>query len=197
VGASALIQPPSPKTEKELKEMKKVLLIASAILVFASVANAQYVGLYADAGRVSCTVNVMPYTPFECWVLMNNPDRGIQAAEYRVILPAGIVSVATTTNPDINLTLGDWASGISVSFMTCWQTWVWPQHITCLSMGVAPAGFITIEGKPGSLPYYLQIASCELGFPIYPLTILNHLALNQPCEVGTEETSWVAIKSLF
>ncbi len=177
--------------------MKKVLLIASAILVLASAANAQYVGLYADAGRVSCSVTVMPYTPFECWVLMSYPERGIQAAEYRLILPAGIISTATTTNPDINLTLGDWAAGISVSFMTCWQTWVWPQHISCLSLGVAAPGFITVEGKPLSLPYFLQVASCELGFPIYPLKVLNHLALNCSCVIGTEETSWGAIKSLF
>ncbi len=120
------------------------------------------------------------YTPFDCYVFMVNQDgTGIRAAEYRVILPAGIISTGTTTNPDINLTLGDWAAGISVSYASCWMDWVWAQKITCMSIATPTASIIKVEGKPLSLPYLLQIASCELGYPDLS-SHDSHPAVSQP-----------------
>lgn len=175
--------------------MKKVLL-AVMMLALATPAFAAdaYVGLFADANHSSCSVNIVGgFYPFEVWIWMTS-HLGVQAAEYKMTAPAGAVIVSTvTTNPDITASLGDVAGGISVAFGACQNGWVWTQHVSCYLLSPAPM-FVLIEARPG---VGLQIASCELGFPIYPATVLNHLALNQPCVVATENASWGAIKSLF
>lgn len=175
--------------------MKKVLL-AVMLLVFATPVFAAdaYVALYADAGRSDCDVLIVGgFMPFEVWVWFSS-WRGVQAAEYKLTAPAGVIASTVTTNPDINVTLGDPWSGIAVSFQNCQTGWVWAQHVACYLTVASPA-FILVEASPTAGA--LQIASCELGYPLFPAAVVNHLALNQGCVVATENASWGAIKSLF
>ncbi len=176
--------------------MKKVLL-ALAILALATPVFAAdaYVALFSDIDHSVCSVNfAAPFVMFDCWIFMTS-HLGVQAAEYRIVVPTTptVVAQIPVTNPEITVSLGDPIAGISVSFGTCQTGWVWSQRIPCYLMG-AQAGYMMIEAKPG---VGLQIASCETGFPIYSATVLNHLALNNPCEIATEDASWGAIKSLF
>lgn len=175
--------------------MKKVLL-ALAILALATPAFSApaYVGLFADANHMDCDVMLVGgFMPFDVWVWFFTPELGVQAAEYMATAPAGVIPSVVTTNPLITASLGDMWSGISVSFGACQNGWVWTQHAACY-LTSASMMFLTIGPRPG---VGLQIASCELGFPIYPAVVLNNLALNQDCVVATENASWGAIKSLF
>lgn len=178
--------------------MKKVLLVAAALLLIAGAVNAKgYVGLFADQGHSDCDVMLVGgFMPFELWIWMLPEGHGLQAAEYKITYPAGVISSTVTTNPDITVSLGDITSGISVAFGPCEMGWVWSQHQACYLTSSAP-GFVTISGRPDALPYGLQYASCELGYPIYGFTVLNNLALNRGCQIATENASWGAIKSLF
>ncbi len=176
--------------------MKK-LLLAMAILVLATpVFSADaYVGLFADGAHSDCDVYLSGgFMPFNVWVWFIAPSVGVQAAEYRVVPPAYVIVSTPTINPGISVSLGDALAGISVAFFGCQTGWVWTQNISCYLTGAGP-GYVRIE-KRLDVPA-IQIASCELGNPIYPAAVLNHLAIGQGCQIATEESSWGAIKSLF
>lgn len=175
--------------------MKKVLLAVAMLMLATPVFAADgYVALYADANHSNCSVmNPGGFFPAEVWIWFFTPSLGVQAAEYKLTAPASVIVSTVTTNADITASLGDVVGGISVAFGACQNGWVWTQHVTCYLTMTAP-DFIRIEPRPA---VGLQFASCELGFPIYPATVLNHLALNQGCVVATENASWGAIKSLF
>lgn len=175
--------------------MKKVLLaVAMLMLATPVLAGDAYVALFADAGMSDCDVMLVGgFMPFEVYVWFVSV-KGVQAAEYKLTAPAGVITSTATLNPDINVSLGDAFSGISVSFATCQTSWVWSQHIACYLTIGTPA-FFTVGPSPAAGA--LQIASCELGYPLYPATIWNQLALNQSCVTATENASWGAIKSLF
>ena len=175
----------------------KRLVLALMILVMATplFAADAYVGLFADNMHSDCDVYLAgSFMPFELWIWFVAPVVGVQAAEYRVVAPAYVILSTVTTNPDISVTLGDPVAGISVAFYGCNPSWVWTQHIACFLTAPGP-GYIQIDRRL-DVPA-IQIASCELGYPIYTATVLNHLAIGQGCVVATEESSWGAIKSLF
>ena len=175
--------------------MKK-LLLALAILALAAPVFAQngYVGLFADANHSDCDIYLAGgFMPFDTWIWFIHP-LGVQAAEYRIVAPSYVILSTVTTNPEISVTLGDPVSGISVAFYGCNIGWVWTQRIACYLTGPGP-GYVMIDKRP-EVPA-IQLCSCELGFPIYPATVLNHLAIGQGCQIATEESSWGAIKSLF
>jgi hypothetical protein len=176
--------------------MKK-LLLALAILVFATplFAADAYVGLYTDANHGVCDLYLVGgFMPFDLWIWWIAPTVGVQAAEYRIVAPSYVILSTVTTNPDISVTLGDIVNGISVAFYGCNPSWVWTQKVLCYLTGPGP-GFIQIDKRPDV--DHIQIASCELGYPIYTAAVLNHLAIGQSCQIATEESSWGAIKSLF
>ena len=178
--------------------MKKVLLVAAALLIIAGAVNAKgYVGLFADQAHSDCDVMLVGgFMPFELWIWMLPEGTGLQAAEFKLTFPAGVIASTVTTNADVSVAMGDLTTGYSAAFGPCQIGWTWTNHVACYLTASAP-GYVTISGRPGALPYGLQYASCELGYPIYGLTILNNLALNQNCQIATENASWGSIKSLF
>jgi hypothetical protein len=175
--------------------MKKLLLDLS-ILALATPVFAQngYVGLFADGDHSDCDIYLSGgFMPFDLWIWFTHP-LGVQAAEYKVVAPAYVILSTVTTNPEISVTLGDVVNGISVAFYGCNVGWAWTQRVSCYLTGAGP-GYVLIDKRPEVAA--IQLCSCEVGFPIYPATVLNHLAIGQACAIATEESSWGAIKSLF
>jgi hypothetical protein len=177
--------------------MKKVL-IASALLLISSAAFAQpmgFMGLYADDGHSICEViNPGGFLPFTLWIWCSPGLEGQICAEFKIGYPANVIQSTMTTNPEISVTLGDLATGMSACYVSCQWGWNWPFQQTCYLTDTTPA-FITIEAHPEVGVY--QFANCLPGYPTEDIFVMNHLALNQPCEIATEETSWGAIKSLY
>ncbi len=179
--------------------MKKALLIAAAILLFAGSINAApaqgYIAIFNDANHSVCSVSpLLQYVPFDVWIWCLPGVNGMIAAEFRVIFPATVITTATTPNPLITVALGDLVGGISVAYGACNQDWTYTHHLTCMALAAVP-GFIEIGANPSAGAY--QFATCELGYPIEPIQYLNGLALGQLCVVGTQESTWGAIKNLF
>jgi hypothetical protein len=176
--------------------MKK-LLLALAILALATPALTAdaYIALFADIDHSDCDVMLVGgFMPFDIYVFMIS-HLGVQAAEYKLIFPAYVIPQAPVKNPAVSVAMDDpvGTGGWSIAFELCQSGWTWSQRYPCY-LTEATAGFVLVEAIPG-LP--LQVASCEAGYPKYPATVVNHLALNQSCEIATEESSWGAIKSLF
>jgi len=179
--------------------MKKVLLIAAALLIVASTVNALppvgYIGLFADAGHQVCNVMApAPFYPFTMWIWCLPSVNGMQAAEWMVTYPTNIIGSTVTQNPDITVALGSLNAGISVAYANCNLDWVWTHNQACYITDLAPS-WIRIVPHPTAGAY--QFANCQLGYPIEAILLLNNLAINQGCIVATQDATWGAIKSLF
>jgi len=184
-------------------QMKKAMLLAVALLLVASSAFGlgpkAYIGIYGDAAHSACRVDPAPYSPVPAYIYILPSDKGMQAAEFAVSFPATVITLSSIKNPGITVELGAMTTGISVAFGEgqCQMDWVWLYNMSLMSLGTVP-GAVAIIPHPGTLtlPAY-QYATCELGYPIEPLVKLSSLHFYQPCMVGTQETNWGAIKSLF
>jgi len=182
--------------------MKKAMLLAVAIMLVATSAFAgpkAYIGIWADAAHSVCSVSPPQYAPNPAYIFVLPSDEGLQAAEFRVALPATIISTATVKNPGITVELGALANGISIAFGEgqCQMDWTWIYQMTLMVLATVPT-VVEITPHPGTLPApAYQVATCEPGYPIMPAVKLASLNFYQPCVIGVEETNWGAIKSLF
>lgn len=179
--------------------MKKVLLIAAALLIVASTVNALppvgYIGLFADGGHQVCNaVNPGGFFPFTMWVWCLPSVNGMQAAEWMVAYPTNIIGSTVTQNPLITVALGSLTAGISVAYGACNLEWTWTHQQACYITDTAPS-FIRIVAHPTAGAY--QFANCQLGYPIEAIKLINNLAINQSCIVATQDATWGSIKSLF
>jgi hypothetical protein len=191
--------------------MKRMVLIAMGLMLLAGSAFAQpypglpdtaYVGLFTDLAHTTYQVNygVAP-TAFQWYIFFLPSKMGFQAAEFKIQLPANVVSI-TTLAKDLAITveLGTIAGGISVALdeSVCRTDWFYLYKLQSILMSNVQSQ-ITVEDR-GDVngvwtPY--QVASCEPGYPIYPVKRFCHLSLNYDGGIGVQSTSWSAIKNLF
>jgi hypothetical protein len=177
--------------------MKKILLTIAAIALFAAPASAQVYSLWADEAMTSCAVTTNPYTPFTIFVFLDPGPDGAFAAEYKLVGPAGHFSTANekaafVSGATIGVPFG--APGMAAPFLSCQSDLVWVWNVTC--MGPTPdPGYYLLE--PNDDSGNLGIAICPGDRPLADATLYNHFGYNDGCLVGTEESSWGAIKSLM
>jgi hypothetical protein len=183
--------------------MKKAMLLAVALMLVATSAFAlgpkAYIGIWADADHSVCSVSPAPYGTTPAYIFVLPSVTGMQAVEFRCALPPTLVQLASVKNPGITVELGSLANGISVAFGEgmCQMDWTWIYNLTLMVLATTPT-VVEITPHPGTLPEpAYQLATCEAGYPIIPLTKLTSLYFYQPCVIGVEETNWGAIKSLF
>ena len=181
--------------------MKKVILLVAAIALMAGSVNAgptAYIGLYTDAGHSVCSQMIPAmYVGYTTWIWVLPNDNGMMCAEFKLVQPAWNLCTGTTVNPAHSVALGapyD-ATGVSICFGTCQTEWVWLYQLAQLPTAAGIPDFIYIQERPDAGAY--QIANCLPGYPLEPLTILNHLALNQDCVISNEDASWGAIKGMY
>jgi hypothetical protein len=180
--------------------MKKTLLIAVAILLFAMTVNAApgtaYIGVFKDAGHLENFISPTTFAPFDVWIWILPGVLGVQAAEFGVVFPATVVTTNTIQNPDITVALGSLTGGISVAYGTCQNDWTFTHHLTCISLAAAP-GTIALVGDASVSPPIFAIATCELGYPTAPVIYFTPLYLYNPGPVGVQQSTWGAIKNMF
>lgn len=178
--------------------MKKAMILTFGLLLLAATANALpplgYMALYADASHSICTASPAAYAMIEMWVWIKPGTAGVKCAEFKITYPATYMGMTVTASPLISVAQGDLPGGMSVCFTDCQIDWFWSHHQTIFCMGPVP-GFLTLDPHP--VAGGPQFANCAEGYPIEPAVILNHLALQQPCIVGVNNTSWGAIKNLY
>ena len=185
--------------------MKKVLLLAVALMLVASVANAQlppvgYIGLFAGEDHSSWCVTGVGFYPIEMWVMCLPSYLGQICAEFMVAYPANTIQSTVTWNDAIiSVSLGDLPNGLSVCYIDCLWDWHWIAHQTVYVTDPTMT-YIEIVGHPDIATY--QFANCEPGFPVEPCIKLTNLYLNAAAGIpecdamGTADASWGAIKSM-
>jgi hypothetical protein len=180
--------------------MKKILLTIAAIALFAApVSAASVLSLWADEGMsVDEVYKTAPYQAFNVYVFLEPGADGAFAVEYKLIAPPGHFSPSMVINPVVSAaTIGVWFGepGISAPFITCQVSTFWVVNLTMMSPSTEP-GFYTLELNVNS--EFLGVATCEE--PMRPMvsgSAYNFFGFNDACVVGTEESSWGAIKSMM
>ncbi len=179
--------------------MKKALIVALAMFVVSAPATAQQLSLWADEGMSDCSVSTTaPYQAFNVYVFLEPGIDGAFAVEYMLTTPDGHFSPSMVINPVVSAaTIGVWFGepGISAPFITCQVSTFWVVNLTMMSPSTDP-GFYTLELNINS--EFLGVATCEE--PMRPMidgTSYNFFGFNDACVVGTEESSWGAIKSMM
>lgn len=180
--------------------MKRLILLTFALLLVSGAAVSElsyigYMGLYADENHGVCEVNNPGgFFPFQMWVWCRPNDLGMICSEFMICYPPNVIQSTVTWSPEISVMLGDLPSGLSACYIVCQWEWMWVCYQLNYLTDTVPA-FIEICPHPDVGTY--QFANCEPGYPTETIVVLNHLSLNQPCVIGTEDASWGAIKGLY
>jgi hypothetical protein len=179
--------------------MKRVLLLAAAFALLAAPVSAQQLSLWADEGMTSCQVTTAaPYSPFHVFVYLEPGVDGAFAVEYKLTTPAGHFSPGgNVIAPFVSgATIGVWygAPGISAPFTACQVGLVWVIDMNMMAPNTTP-GYYAFELNDSS--EFMGVAICPGTRPLLDATALNQFGFNADCVIGTEESSWGAIKSMF
>jgi hypothetical protein len=180
--------------------MKRVLLVAVALLVLAGASYAQgpdstYVGLFFDLTRTIPSrvdyIGPTP-TPFYMYIFFLPGAKGLYAASYSIAFPANI-QMGSVTNYTNLFTMGDLVAGISVVWPdSCRHDWIYSQRVRCFLLD-ATQDQIRIWPRADSGDFL--IANCDMMDESYRK--FTYLSLNYDGELRTENKSWGAIKSLY
>ncbi|MDD4856584.1 MAG: hypothetical protein PHD74_00605 [Candidatus Krumholzibacteria bacterium] len=195
--------------------MKKVLLVAAAILFVASVASAElpitpYLGLQVGPSTNSpaqtvpsgtCEVDYTgARTTFYMWIWILPNTAGMMAAEFCIELPAvedNVTLSTATKNPLVLAVNGALTDGIAVSFGVCRTDWTWIYYVKAYLYDDV-ASTVRIVEDPTADPPFLGVSTCALGYPMVSGIAWSYLSMNHACTcIATKESSWGAIKSLF
>lgn len=195
--------------------MKKVLLVAVAILFVATVANAElpaqgYIGLFVGPATNS-PVQTAPQLPWTwcvnyvsgsyvqtyMWVWCLPSVNGMKAAEFMLLNgdPDNITVMTTVQNTGITVALGDPWTGIAVTYGTCQTAWCWTHYFRLRNYSPDLPGMISVAENPTSNKF--QFASCATGYPKEAIKRLTNFYFNSCEAIAVQESSWGAIKSLF
>ncbi|MCK4537798.1 MAG: hypothetical protein KAV42_03265 [Candidatus Krumholzibacteria bacterium] len=157
-----------------------LLVVCLAMLIPASgVAQPlSYIGLYADPYHYDGDVVIWePYAGWTTWVWVMPGNDGMMCAEFMIQNPPYVLNIGTTPNPAHSVTLGDPFTGISICFPECQYDWTWLYQLSALPVEVGPYDYVYVLPHPDTDA--VQIATCEAGYPIQPVTYCLHLGINQ------------------
>jgi hypothetical protein len=178
-------------------EMKKILLTITAIALFAVPASAQVLSIWADTEMTTCEHFGAPYAAFQVYLMLEPGVDGVFAAEYMLVIPSNLLVQVQTPSTAISIVKDNpiGPPGVSVGFLTC-QTE--PLVVYQFQMFPLDALESYIQIVPNGDTGKLIIANCEEPLrPEMPCAVYNYFGYNGPCMVGTEESSWGAIKSMM
>jgi len=189
--------------------LKRIVLFVLVLVLLAGSSSAQlppfgYMGLFVDETRTSWCASGTPFYEFEMWIWCIPSERGMMCAEFAVCYPPNVIQSTITTNPDICVTLGTLATGMSACYCDCQWDWTWPFHQMLWVTDPAKT-YIRLKKHPDPNITDYQFANCEPGYPtesvlLYTWRIfVNYESWEIECTgwIGTKDASWGAIKSMY
>jgi hypothetical protein len=179
-------------------EMKKVLLTIAAIALFAVPASAQVLSIWADEGMTSCEHAGPAFAGFDVYLVLEPGTLGAFAAEYQLVIPANLLVQFTYPSDAISIVKDNpiGPPGVSVGFDVCQNQTFVLYHFYMVPLSDVPGHIQVIaNGDTGKL----IVAACipDDIRPEVPCAVYNYFGFNDGCIVGTQESSWGAIKSMM
>ena len=183
-----------------MRTMLLTVVMAAILTTSAAAYDYGYIGLFADEARTSWCLESPTYVQFDMFVFCMPSDNGVRAVEFSIGMPTSYVVVTNTPGPLVSVTMGDYLNGIYYGLYLCATDWVLIDTFGILPTGSGQAAiWVKGHGDTGEI----LIANCLPGYPIEPALAYTSLFVNYPpgspeCSgVGTEETSWGAIKEML
>jgi hypothetical protein len=187
--------------------MKRLSLTALLLIVLSTGAFAHQgsLGLYTDMSATDCDVTFVPYLGYDITIMYFRSDAGpdgITAAEFKLEVPATMVIQSFTKSPAVSVTLGDLATGLAASFQGCagsGDDYTFIGTASVLSLADVPSTLKIVASETIELPpYEPRVSMCDDP----ARTIVGVLGgwFTSPdgtCSVGTETTTWGAIKNMY
>ena len=178
--------------------MKKILLTIAAIALLAAPASAQVYSLWSDEEMQVCDFHTEDiYVYYTVFIMVEPGPDGVSGAEYKLIAPPGANFNEVLASPFASAALGSvvGAPGNSVA-IACQTELFWLYSFRMLVMPESEPGMFQI--LPHDDTGLISVSTCELPLkPIIDATVYNYFGFNEACVVGTEESSWGAIKSMM
>lgn len=182
--------------------MKKVLILALAIVMSASLAFAQggHIGLYSDSpGYSDCNLNEALFVSNTVYVVHTLAASG-NTAQFKVVNNwpgpiAGAISWGT------NLTLGDVYTGITVTYVGCKALPYLLGTMGFIPVAATPPCTATLEvvADPAVASGSVEVVDCNNNVLLATggLLTINGNQNDCPCIIGTEQSNWSKIKNLY
>ena len=187
--------------------MKRILLTIALVAVLAAPASAQKISLWADENMNEIEVTPGMGGTFDLYVFIEPDARGIFGAEFSIDNPSASIFFTPPgvpfDNPAANITvsMGNYfGGGISLGFGACHETAIWITRINFTSYETELVFFtlgVATTGDPPVTQETINVAICDEDHTKCEGIAYNHFGINQPGVIGTEESSWGAIKSLM
>ena len=179
--------------------MKKILLTIAAIALFAAPVSAQYgtYSVWTDAEKTACDASGGAYAAFNIVLLMEPGPEGIFGAEFAWAMPPTVIFQGDPVYyGDICVSQGTLSAGLSLGFCVCQNDPFVIFSALVLPLSDAPGYLQVVEHPVSGGPL---VASCipDAIRPTYDGDVYNYFGWNASCQVGTEESSWGAIKSMM
>jgi hypothetical protein len=185
--------------------MKKVLILAVAMVMCASLASAQsggHIGVYSDSpGYSDCNLVPALYAPNNVYVVHTMLPEA-NTATFRIQddwASASIIRGAPVIN---GLTLGDLFTGITVTYGGCQALPYLIATIPYTPIAATPECFYALEVLPSPTvgSGQIEIVLCDGSTTVFATGGKLTVNGNETCpclEVATQETNWSKIKALY
>jgi hypothetical protein len=186
--------------------MKKVLILAMALTMCASMAFAQggVIGCYTDLGLTSCEYTGAPGGVVLVYVGHTLAPLGATASQFKVDDSAITdLKFGFTVSAGL-LSLGTYNTGIAISYAGCLPTPLILGTIQYFDQGLTAAcALILVVPDPAVVSGNIEVVDCAVvptklqGISADMVWDGTQTGCASVCVVGTQETSWGGIKSLY
>lgn len=180
--------------------MKKALLL-TVVMIFGATAafgQAGTIGVYADAAGADCHLpDAVPgLTP---WNVVHTNTAGATASQFAVLLGSCNLATYLSDTAIYAVTIGSSQTGVAIGYGACIGS---PNLVLIVNMftsGVTPPCCpVEVVPDPNSASGQIEVVDClnNLLFGSGFTSYING-SDNCPCTVGTEESTWGAVKSIY
>jgi hypothetical protein len=182
----------------------RAALIALVVLLLPAALSAGTMGLYFTYTPVQMTYSPGPYEEFTAYVYLHNMECYVDAAEFKLNLPAGI-SMSTFELPEGSLNLGDPIVGLSATYWPPLNGFYPGYDLLCTVYLYASrwcTGTSTHYLAPNSVAAIVpEPEAGRLAVTCWPdnniVDVTGLISYFCPEQIGTQDKSWGAIKSLY
>lgn len=186
----------------EMSNLRKVLGLLTLLMALAAgtaFGQAGYIGLYADAGGVNCTLSDNGGGSVTVYVI-HHAASGATGSQWRIAASDGFGMTYLDESMSV-MAMGTTQSGVMTSYGSCLNSQILLGTITYVSHGSsAPCSYLQVIPDPNAGSGTIEVTDCS---SLRNAGTGNRLYVNPdgscPCGEANpvEETDWGRIKAMF
>jgi hypothetical protein len=165
--------------------MKRMLLVLVSLLLLSSVAMADHIGVYSDAGGSSCYLGA-PGVFSAMATVIHKFSEGATGSRFKVMFPAGTTFFAFNTSL---VPVGSLPNDLSLGYGTCLSGSI----VLGTILAIYSAGLVQV--LPSDL--FTDIIYTDCSFAELPASG-GYATVGSQCDAGAIEAStWAGVKALY